>query len=459
MRLAWFALLVGCVAAPATTDPDSTSQAPLVGVNASSDQADHSCNVVLRDLEREGNGTGGYATNGTSWIWTGSIEISNEAATEGLAPSALYQAGSDAAWHEVATLPSSQTATPGYTRFDLKIDHAVGPNSATGSLQVVPFVHLAQGGRLFDHNRNTADTANYVMSSPDFAIWPDPTVCAPAVGPTHANFVFASDFTQHRDGVFAPGGTVSIVYATSRLALCKSTQGGLPQYDITAWVKFLPGNQLTAVSVRDGAPTIAVPSDARQAQVWFETTSVYGCHAFDSNYGNNYAFDAMLAPQWIGNGTTLLTRDSSAKCGGGSVMSGFTYDTWVRQRAVITNTCIEVYQPGMTDRDDPDLWQKLDVEIHVQVAPQQFQAFPIAFDSRVGNNARFAFDWRNVDPFRPYNCPKLAVSPTPDGMYVQTQVEYYVTVNGGEYRPEPGAYFGGNFVDYPNDPWRAANCN
>ena len=42
-------------------------------------------------------------------------------------------------------------------------------------------------------------------------------------------------------------------------------------------------------------PTIAVPSDARQAAVWFETTSVYGCHACDSNYGNNYMFDAMLA--------------------------------------------------------------------------------------------------------------------------------------------------------------------
>jgi len=453
MRLALLLLplagLAACVASPTT---DSSSRAPLVGVDGSHDQADHSCNIVLRGLERSGNGTGGYATNGDSWIWTGGIEISNAAATEGLAPSALYQSG--ATWHEVTTLPSSQPATPGFTRFDVTLDAL-----ANSTVQVIPFIHLAAGGRLFDHNRNTADSANYVMTSPDFAIWQDPTVCAPAVGPTHANFVFDADFTQHRDGVFAPGGQVSIVYATSRLAQCEATQGGLPQYDITAWVKFLPGNQLTAVSVRDGAPTIAVPSDARQAQVWFETTSVYGCHAFDSNYGNNYTFDAMLAPQWIGNGTTLLTRDDSAQCGGGSVMSGFTYDTWVRERAVITNTCVEVYQPGMTDHDDPDLWQKLDVEIHVQTAPTTWQAFPISFESRVGNNARFAFDWRNVDPFRSFNCPQTPVSPTSDGMYVQTQLEYYVTVNGGEYRPEPGAAFGGTFIDYPNDAWRAANCN
>ncbi|MEO6771911.1 MAG: DUF6209 family protein [Kofleriaceae bacterium] len=468
MRLALFALVAlvavfaGCVAAPAY---DSTSQAPLVGVNGSQDQADHGCNVVLRGLQRSGNGTGGYATNGDSWIWTGAIEISNAAATEGLTPAALYQAGSDPSWHEVATVPSSQPATPGYTRFDVALDQGLpGPGMSStaitsAKIQVVPLLHLAQGGRLFDHNRNPGATANYVMTYPDLAVGPDATVCAPEVGPTHANFVFDADFTQHRDGVFAPGGEVSIVYATSRLALCEATQGGLPQYDITAWVKFLPGNQLTAVSVRDGAPAIAVPTDARQAEVWFETTSVYGCHAFDSNFGSNYTFDAMLAPQWIGNGTTLLTRDDSAPCGGGPVTSGFTYDTWVRQRATITNTCVEVYQPGMTDHDDPDLWQKLDAELHVQTAPQTWQVFPIGFESRVGNNARFAFDWRGVDPFRAHNCPQTAVAPTTDGMYVQTQLAYYVTVNGGEYRPAPGAAFAGTFVDYPNDAWRAANCN
>ncbi|HET9987375.1 MAG TPA: hypothetical protein VFQ65_02625 [Kofleriaceae bacterium] len=139
MRLAWFgltvSLLAACVASSASDNADSTSQAPLIGVNGSSDQADHSCNVVLRGLERSGNGTGGYATNGESWIWTGAIEISNAAATEGLAPSALYQSGSDASWHEVPALPSSQPATPGFTRFDVKLDQGLpGPGMSGTSL-------------------------------------------------------------------------------------------------------------------------------------------------------------------------------------------------------------------------------------------------------------------------------------------------------------------------------------
>ncbi len=459
-------LVLGCLATGSTGSAESTSEAPLIGVDGSHDQADRSCNVVLRSLQRPSNGTGGWQTDGSTWLWQGAIEISNAAAAEGLAPSALFQSGSDPAWHEVAATPSAQPATPGYTRFDVALGGAALPGpgmSATAimnsRIQVVPFIHLAQGGRLFDHNRNPGELDNYLMTYPDLAIGQDPAVCAPPAGPTHANLVFAADFTQHRDGVLVPGGQVTISYAGSRLALCQATQGGLPQYDTTAWVKWLPGNQVTAVSVRDTAPTLAVPSDARQAVIWFETTSVYGCHAYDSNYGNNYTFDVAVPPQWIGNGTTLFSRDTSATCGGGALASGFSYDTWVRQRAAITNTCVEVYQPGLTDHDDPELWQKLDVEIHVQTAPQTFETFPINFDSRTGNNARFAFDWRAVDPFRAYHCPTTPISPTSDGQYAQTMLEYYITVNGGEYRPEPGAYFGGTFVDYLHDAWRDANCN
>jgi hypothetical protein len=177
--------------------------------------------------------------------------------------------------------------------------------------------------------------------------------------------------------------------------------------------------------------------------------SVYGCHGYDSNYGANYSFDLMVAPQWIGNGTSLFSRDTSTPCGTASISSGFTYDTWVRERAAITNTCFEVYQPGMTDHDDPELWQKLDVQLHAETAPNAFTTYPVNFESRQGNNARYAFDWRDLDPFRDAFCTTLPITPTSDGMYEQTQLEYYITVNGGEYRPEPGASFAGIFIDYP----------
>ncbi len=456
--LASLASLDGCLASGGSTGlSEGSAEAPLVGVDGSLDQADRSCNVVLRDLARPSTSSG-YQTHGSNWIWTGGIEISSAAAAEGLVPSALYQSGSDPTWHEVTGTVSTVAATTGYKRYDLTIDGSSlpGPGTSTtvlghAKIQVVPFIHLAGGGRLFDHNRNLGELANYAMTVPDLAIGKDPTVCAPPTGPTAANLVFDAGFTQHRDGVLAAGGHVTISYAKARLATCASTQGGLPQYGITAWVKFLPGNQLTTVDVLDHTPTIAVPSDARSVQVWFETSDVHGCHAYDSNHGANYSFDAAVAPQWIGNGTTLFSRDTSVKCnppGAAPITSGFSFDTWTRQRAAITNTCFEVYQPGLTDVDDPDLWQKLDVEIHVQTAPQTWTTFPVNFESRQGNNARYAFSMRQVDPFRDYYCTAMPVTPVPGGQYESVQLGYYITVNGSEYRPEPGASFAATFVNY-----------
>ncbi|CAN5288497.1 hypothetical protein BH11MYX1_BH11MYX1_17830 [soil metagenome] len=458
MRFASFVFVAGCLASGGSSGSnESSTEGPLVGVDGSLDQADRSCNVVLRDLERP-SASAGYQTHGSNWIWTGSIEISSAAAAEGLVPAALYRSGSDLTWHEVTSTGSTAAATTGYKRYDLVLDGSSLPGPgmsgsaiANSKIQVVPFIHLGGGGRLFDHNRNLGELDNYAMTAPDLAVSKDPTVCAPPTGPTSANLVFAADYTQHRDGVLSPGGQLTLSYAKSRLATCASTQGGIPQYGITAWVKFLPGNQLTTLDVLDQTPTIAVPSDARRVLVWFETSDVHGCHAYDSNNGANYAFDAAVAPQWIGNGTSLFSRDTTYKCntpGAAPITSGFSFDTWTRERAAITNTCFEVYQPGLTDVDDPDLWQKLDVEIHVQTAPQTWTAFPVNFESRQGNNARYAFSWRQADPFRDYYCTAMPVTPTSDGQYEAVQLGYYITVNGSAYRPEPGASFAATFVNY-----------
>ena len=54
---------------------------------------------------------------------------------------------------------------------------------------------------------------------------------------------------------------------------------------------------------------------------------------------------------------------------------------------------------------------------------------------------------------------EVAATPTADNQYVQIPFEYYISVNGYELRPEPGAAFGGTFIDYPSNPWRQANCH
>jgi hypothetical protein len=450
--------LAGCVASGGSVGSnESSTEAPLVGVDGSLDQADRSCNVVLRDLARP-SASPGYQAHGANWIWTGGVEISQAAAAEGLVPAALYRSGSDPTWHEVSGTVSAVAATTGYRRYDVVLDGGALPGPGTSGtalahakIQVVPFLHLPGGGRLFDHNRYRGELDNYVMTAPTLAISKDQTVCAPPTGPLAANLVFAADYTQHRDGVLAPGGQLTISYATSRLATCASTQGGLAQYGITAWVKFLPGSQLASLDVRGQTPMLAVPSDARHVQVWFESTDVHGCHAYDSNNGANYTFEAAVAPQWIGNGTSLFSRDTASACnppGVSPITAGFSFDTGTRERAAITNTCFEVYQPGLTDVDGPDLRQQLDVELVVRTAPQAWTAFPVNFESRQGHNARYAFSWRQADPFRPYYCTAMPITPTTDGHYEAVQLDYYVTVNGRDYRPAPGASFAATFVDY-----------
>ena len=444
-RLALCSLLAACAAAPAPTE--TAAPAPLVGVDGSQDQADRSCNVVLRDLLRPVSGQ----------PWQGTIEISQEAAAEGLVPSLLYQPAGDSTWHELAGTPSHATATPGFARFDITLPLDPVP----ADVQLVPFVRMPQGGRLFDHNRNPGDLDNYDLAGPDYAIWDAPSVCVPPSGPQRATLVFASDFTQHRDGVLSPGGEMTISYDVSRLPTCRYSQNGHAAWDITAHMRFEPAGELRDASVRDTAPVIPVPPDARQVVLWFEATDATGCHAWDSNYGANYTFDAATPPQWVGNAGNLLTRDESDPCAGATpASSGMTFDTWARQRATVTNLCFEVYQPGLTDHDDPNLWQNLDVSIHWwgDGSTTPATVTPVSFDRRVGNNARYAFSWRQIDPFRSFHCPDVPTTTSSDGQYVQGRIDYYVVVNGYELRPEPGAAYAAMFSDYATDPWRQQNC-
>ncbi len=453
--------LVACVDMPEET---STAPAPIVGIDGSRDAADRNCNVVLRELSRPWTGFT-WETNGSSWVWVGTIEISQAAANEGLVPALLYQYGSNPTWFEATATPAGVAATPGFARFTVRIDHDLpGPGMsgtalANARVQAVPMLRMTEGGRLFDHNRNTNDFQNYVMTSPELSVARNDAVCAPPATGQRARLVFDADWSERREGTLANGGEMSIVYAQSRLAQCKKTQGNAQLWDITAHVRLEPSFEYRTASVRDGQVTMTIPMDTRTVRVWFEATSTSGCHEWDSNLGANYSFDVATPPQWIGNARTLLTRDTSGDiCGGAPAEQGFSFDTWTRQRAALTNLCFQVYQPGLTDRDDPDLWQKLDVSLRWRAEGQTtWQSRPVNFDRRVGNDARYVMSWRDLDPFRMYHCPEGTLSPTPDGMYVQTRLDYYVVVNGYELRPAPGAAYAATFVDYAGS-WPSPNC-
>ncbi|MBS1118378.1 MAG: hypothetical protein H6Q90_606 [Deltaproteobacteria bacterium] len=458
-------LLVGCADAGIADDSEVTSEAPLIGVDGSHDQADRSCNVVLRDLRRNSIGFS-YESVGSSWVWQGTVEISEAALGEGLVPQVLYQSGSDPAWHRATATPVSEPATPGYARFTVRLTEGLpGPGmsgTALGNtrIQVVPYLPLAAGGRLFDHNRHPSDFDNYLVTSPEFAISSAAAVCAPPAGPTRAKLTFAADFSERREGVLAPGGDVTISYDPARLPTCRNGQGGNPLWDITAHVQFEPGGERRDVSVRDAAATLAVPATARGVTLWFENTSTSGCQTWDSNLGQNYHFNTLTPPQWMGEVRNLITRDGDDACdGGGLATLSFNFGTWARQRAFHTNLCFQVYEPGLTDRDDPDLWQALDVSLHYRFVGQTaWTTLPVNFDRRTGNNARYRMSWRELDPFRTYHCPEVAPHPSQDGMYAEVQLEYYIVVNGGELRPAPGAAFAATFADYPDGFWHTGGC-
>lgn len=475
-RLAWFGLALVAASCAESGDGDyaTAEPAPLVGVDGSNDQADRNCHVVLRQMERSGAGFT-FETVGSSWVWAGTIEISDEAAAEGLVPSAMYRMAPSGAWSSVDATPIDQAGTPGFHTFSVRIHQGLpgpgwsGTSLSNAKIEVVPYMRLTGGGRLFDHNRYSNDFDNYTMTSPDLAIWSSSTVCPAAAGPTRARLVFGADWSEHREGVIAPGGEMTIVYDNARLTQCRNWRNGNALYDITAHVVFSPGNQRRDVSVRDTSPTIPVPSDARSVTLWFENTAIPGCQAWDSNLGANYSFDAAVPPQWMGEVRSLITRGADDPCiGGVAAQTGFSFDTWARQRAAISNLCFEVYQPGITEQDDPGrIWPFLDTQLHYRfigaTASTAWQTRPVDLDRRVGNNTRYALDWRTIDPLRSYHCPEVAPTVTPpangDGGRSEIRIEYFITVNGGELRPAPGAAYAGTFVDYAADAWRNGNCN
>lgn len=447
--------------APACLDaaPDDlvAATAPLVGVDGSRDQADRNCHVVLRDLGRLGNGTGGYQETGGAWIWEGDLELSAAAAAEGAAPAVLYQYGSDPTWWQAAATPSPTAATPGFVRYHVRLDRYLpGPGMsgtalASARVQIVPFATLAEGGRLFDHNRLAGDFDNYLLAAAtNFAVPRSDAFC-PAAGPTApARIVFAADHTQTQLGALVPGGQVRLEYDPARLTTCRNSRNGYDLWDLAAHVRWDTGEGSSA-SIKNGALLVEVPRTARSLAVWFENTAIPGCQAWDSNLGANYRFEVLVPPSWVGGATVLTSRDTSDPCDGGSdAGAGFTFGTWTRQRAAITNVCFRVWSPGVTDRDDPAVWQKLDATLRWRArgTTAPLRSVYASFDRRVGNDARFTVGLRALDPFRPYQCPEVPTTPTPDGQYQRAELEYLIMVNGVELRPAPGAYFVATFEDY-----------
>lgn len=300
-----------------------------------------------------------------------------------------------------------------------------------------------------------------------------------AVTDSPATISFTADWTESTTALVA-GQTARIAYDPARLPQCRGTLGyggNEPAWSIDAGYMVngiyfgapvgVAGLSLQNEHLPPGAlPSLTLPF-AGQLEMWFSNTSAFGCSAWDSNYGANFAFTITApddAPGWVGNASILIDR---ATCGSGgpcygdakpAAATGAVFDTWARQQAAITELFFDVWKAGVTDFDNPDLWQQLDVEAHHRVDPSApFTMDYVSFAERTGNNARYAENLRPLDPLSGVNggpltsagqCPAIPATITADGQYVQVDMEIFFTVNGVAVQPGGGGAFHVLFQNY-----------
>ena len=286
---------------------------------------------------------------------------------------------------------------------------------------------------------------------------------------------FAADFSETLNGSLEAGDRVSISYDPDRTP-CTGFKYGQPAYSVLAHWRIDAGEvhtvQVAGFESHPGAidPSFVVPT-AGDLELWFESSDVWGCHAWDSDYGANYHFpvataSTMVQPTWLGNAAYVIDRQT---CGAGacdtdrrSLERPFVYDTYARQRAAVRSTFFDAWQPGVTDWDDPDLWQRLDARVYWRfsdgdVTATGWQWDYVDFQKRVGNDARYELPLRQFDVLGGYTrtsvdeCPEVplevvevAGSPT----YVRTHFEFYFEVNGRRLQKTDGTHFQGVFEDY-----------
>ncbi len=378
-------------------------EAPAVGKADGTDAAERGCKIVLRKFARIPRGASFETTNGY-WVWRAEVDVDAALANSGARIEALYSANGGA-WHVfVGTRVVGAPDAAGRVRYQIRVDDQTVPTPLMElrswefqRAELAVYAAVPGQGRLFDHNRETSDLANYVLSpTTNFEVGEAPAIC-PATVP-RATLTFDGAFTQRQRGTIVPGGVVTVKYDLGRLPRCRYSSGGAQLWDIEATIKFQPMGTVVTRSVtqvvpggRVSVPTdFAVPLGTQYVDLWFHNLEAQQhCDEYDSNFGNNYRFGAgplPAAPSWAGNWGSSLARDCIARPG---VPEPMVIDSYVRERAC-SFVEAEVYAPGFTDGGDQRLermWaQAIPTIGGVAQAPIDLEAI-----GRSGNNWRYRF--------------------------------------------------------------------
>jgi hypothetical protein len=307
--------LAACGSSPSTDDSARSSSAALSNhaptPAATGDSADTSCQVVLRDTFMSFEGRLGPETDcssGTCWVivWA-TIDVAMTESLDGAQVYVFYQGGNSTTWQQSAAAEPLLGAPVGYRRYQvaLNVNTFLSGNGA-GDMQLIPYIQTTAGARLFDHNRVADPLGAYqLVPSDNWTIADDATACPGATPPATLWLTFATGWTNITAGSLVPGGKLDVTYDIYRMPQTLGcTTDGVDAFATTGYVQFQPSGQVlgellsgpfdSTTGQYDSLPLeFDVPAGTTSAALWFEGSSdCAGGTAWDSNYGQNYVYNA-----------------------------------------------------------------------------------------------------------------------------------------------------------------------
>jgi uncharacterized protein YraI len=130
---------------------------------------------------------------------------------------------------------------------------------------------------------------------------PDPNSSKPGGGKADGDLTtltFGADWRESADGDVTAGLPIRIEYDLDRLTACRGSTNGSDVWAITGFAQFddAAPQAFEVTRIVNGRTVAApieldIPARAERAQFWFTNTNRWGCNAYDSNDGANYAFD------------------------------------------------------------------------------------------------------------------------------------------------------------------------
>jgi hypothetical protein len=363
------------------------------GAAAYKDEADGSCRVVLRSVGRTPY-QGGYATtceaggtpNGPCvYVWDGVVDVDASRFDDVARVEVLVRTGTtQGAWYAFATTEAS--ADNGYRRFSFRIDHYTpGAGMSFTSLNrteidLIPYLVLTDGTRVFDHNRVKEPLASYALRLGNgWAVQADDS-CQPDVPPPVPEYVLSyPDFAEAlNDGPVVAGGQMRVSYDARRLREtqgCLGSEGPASSTTVVADWRFddgvvhqatvetyvesygyaCQGQPTPCVKAQSFEPVLDVPATATRVELWFHCVPGFsqGAEAnwkYDSDFGANYVLPVSQpasAIDWAGGWELYNARAGQAH----ELPEPLDWTGYTNMGLGIQ---ARVYVKGVTDQASPD---------------------------------------------------------------------------------------------------------